>query len=148
MVAEKRSREQVRLDVLFRPARESGTVISMQEGSNVNHSTVAEEEAATTGEELTCTSMNAEPKLPKIHTHTCTNIQHYFIKRDRPLTELQAVYACPLAELHDHLRPSRLLLPPREPLASAASPEEVRRRVLVVLRRQVNGSCWGRWGQS
>ena len=59
-MAEKRSLEHTILDVLLRPARESGTVMSMHEGSSVSHSVVEDSEAAA----LTCTSMKAEPKLP------------------------------------------------------------------------------------
>ena len=70
VVAEKRSLEHTRLDVLLRPARESGTVMSMHEGSSVSHSVVEDSEAAA----LTCTSMKAEPKLPdKTEVHVTTD---------------------------------------------------------------------------
>ena len=67
VVAENLSREHTKDEVLFLPARESGTVMSMQEGSSVSHSP-EEDGDPETAEELTWTSMNAEPKLPVIDT--------------------------------------------------------------------------------
>ena len=68
-MAEKRFREHERVAVLFLPARESCTVMSMQDGSRVSHSVGEEEveEGLVGGDvtEHTWISINAEPKFPE-----------------------------------------------------------------------------------
>lgn len=61
-VAEKRSLEHVREAVLFLPARESCTVMSMQEGRRASQSVVESQVGVA---EQTWISINAEPKLPE-----------------------------------------------------------------------------------
>ena len=63
-VAEKRSLSQERVEVLFLPARESCTVMSMQDGSSVIHSQ-SPRDSLEVAPELTCSSIKAEPKLPE-----------------------------------------------------------------------------------
>ena len=78
-MAEKRSLSHTRGDVVFLPARESCTVMSMQEGSRVIHSQSPRESLEdAAAPELTCSSMKAEPKFPestvKYYCNTCTHL--------------------------------------------------------------------------